>query len=69
MTDFDNYIHSLADKEKRERAQMWQAAIGLQAVDGLKVSEYLLHVAQQHIDGDITIEQARQLIDSYYDGR
>lgn len=46
---------------------MWQAAIGLQAVDGLKVSEYLLHVAKRHIEGEISIEQARILIDSFYD--
>lgn len=69
MTDFVKYIQSLVDTEKREKAKIWQAAIGLQGVDGLKVSEYLLQVAKQHIEGEISIKQARYLIDSYYDSK
>lgn len=44
----------------------WQTAIGLQAVDGLKPSEYLKEKARQHIEGDITIDEVKQLVDSYY---
>ena len=69
MIDFDKYVQSLNGAEKLEKARMWQAAIGLQGVDGLKVSEYLIQVAIRHIEGDITIEQVRSLIDSYYDKR
>lgn len=43
-----------------------QTAIGLQAVDGLKPSEYLKEKARQHIEGDITIDEVKQLVDSYY---
>lgn len=66
MTDFDKYINS-GDPEKVERARIWQASIGLQAVDGLNVSAYLLQVAEQHIEGKITIKEAVNLIDSYYE--
>lgn len=65
MSDFDKYIRQ-GEPESREKAQAWQTAIGLQDVDGLKPSEYLLQTAGRHIEGDITIEDAKQLIDSYY---
>ena len=65
MTDFDEYIRQ-GEPQKKEKGYAWQTAIGLQAVDDLKPSEYLIQTARQHIEGDITIEEAKQLIDSYY---
>ena len=47
----------------------WSTAIGLQAVDGLKPSEYLIDTAIQNIEGKITIKEAQSLIDSYYEER
>jgi len=38
----------------------------LQAVDGLKVSEYLKQTARRHIEGEITIDEARELVKQYY---
>ena len=54
MSDFDKYIRQ-GEPESKEKAQAWQTAIGLQDVDGLKPSEYLLQTAGRHIEGDITI--------------
>ncbi len=51
---------------QRERGKAWKVAIGLQQVDGLQTSEYLLDTARKHIEGDISIEEAKVLIDSYY---
>ena len=65
MQDFEEYIRQ-GEPHKREKGYAWQTAIGLQAVDDLKPSEYLIRTARQHIEGDITIEEAKQLIDSYY---
>ena len=48
-------------------ADAWQTAIGLQDVDGLKVSDYLLATARQHIEGDISIDEAQQRIKAYYE--
>ena len=36
------------DNDVRERANNWGAAIGLQNVDGLSVSEFLIQLARQH---------------------
>ena len=63
--DFDEYIVA-SEPHKRERAEAWKAAIGLQAVDGLKVSEYLKQTARRHIEGEITIDEARELVKQYY---
>ena len=68
MNDFEEYIRQ-GEPQKREKGYAWQTAIGLQAVDDLKPSEYLIQTARQHIEGDITIEEAKQLIDNYYQSK
>ncbi len=50
----------------RERANIWAIAIGLQRVDGLNVSEFLIEVACQEIEGKITMDEAQALIDEHY---
>ena len=45
------------DKAVRERANNWGTAIGLQNVDGLSVSEFLIQLARQQIEGEITMEE------------
>lgn len=61
----DEYIRQ-GEPQEQERGRAWRTAIGLQDVDGLKTSPYLLETARRHIEGDITIGEAKQLIDSYY---
>ena len=59
--NFDEYIRQ-GEPVQREKAGYWQTAIGLQAVDGLKVSGYLQETARRHIEGNITIDEARNLV-------
>ena len=66
--DFDEYIRQ-GEPDKKEKAAIWQTAIGLQAVDGLKTSDYLKETAIKHIEGDIDIDQARELIKTYYQSK
>lgn len=68
MTEFDKYIRQ-GEPDQKEKAAAWQVAIGLQDVDGLKPSEYLIQTAQQHIEGDISIDEVKQLIDTYYQSK
>ena len=63
--DFDEYIRQ-GEPDQKEKAGYWQTAIGLQAVDGLKVSDYLQDTARKHIEGNITIDEARELVNQYY---
>ena len=68
MSEFDEYIRQ-GEPGRIEKATAWKAAIGLQDVDGLKPSAYLVDTAKRHIQGDITIDQVKGLIDSYYKSR
>ncbi len=61
----DEYIRQ-GEPQQRERSEAWKVAIGLQQVDRLQTSEYLLDTAKRHIEGNISIYEAKQLIDFYY---
>jgi hypothetical protein len=47
MTDFEEYIKQ-GEPDKKEKGIIWQTAIGLQQVDGLKPSAYLIETARQN---------------------
>lgn len=59
--DFDEYIVA-SEPHKRERAEAWKVAIGLLAVDGLRTSAYLQETARRNIEGEISIDEARALV-------
>ena len=63
--NFDEYIRQ-GEPQKKARADAWRVAIGLQAVDGLKTSSYLQETARRNIEGDITIDEAKELVNQYY---
>ncbi len=65
MDDFDEYLRQ-GEPNKAEKAKVWKTAIGLQQVDGLKPSEYLITTAKENIEGDITIGEVKKRIDTYY---
>jgi fido (protein-threonine AMPylation protein) len=65
MQNFDEYIRQ-GEPSQKEKAQIWQTAIGLQDVDGLKVSDYLIETAKENIEGKITIDEVQYRIDNYY---
>ena len=59
--DFESYIRG-SEPNKIEKASAWKTAIGLQAVDGLRTSDYLKDTAIKHIEGDISIDEVKKLI-------
>ena len=63
---FKEYIRE-SEPNKREKGYAWQTAIGLQAVDGLKTSKYLIDTAIRNIKGDISIDEVNSLLNSYYE--
>lgn len=64
--DFGKYYEA-PEPGRRERAYGWATAIGLQDVDGLKPSQYLINTAKRHIEGEISQEEAKHLVDEYYE--
>ncbi len=63
---FDEYIKN-GTPEQKKRADAWRVAIGLQAVDGLRVSDYLLDLARRNIEGEITQKEVDELLGKYYE--
>ena len=63
---FKEYIKD-SEPSKRDKGYAWHTAIGLQAVDGLRTSEYLVRTAVRNIEGEITFEEANELLKSYYE--
>ena len=64
--DFGKYYEA-PEPGRRERAYAWATAIGLQDVDGLKPSQYLIDTARRNIEGEISADEARRLVDEYYE--
>lgn len=63
---FEEYMKE-SEPGKRDKGYAWHTAIGLQAVDGLKTSNYLAQTAVRNIEGEITFEQANALLQSHYE--
>ena len=68
LSEFRGYFKA-KEPGRRERAEAWATAIGLQKVDGLSVSRYLVETAKEHIEGRITQAQARRRIHDYYEAK
>ena len=68
MTAIEEYLRS-TEPDRREKAYAWKTAIGLQQVDGLTPSDYLVKTACRNIEGEITLEESRKLIEGYYKSR
>ena len=68
IPDFDEYIRQ-GEPAMQEKASAWKTAIGLQAVDGLQTSDYLKDTAVKHIEGDISIDEVKELINGYYQSK
>ncbi|MDP4271496.1 MAG: Fic family protein [Bacteroidota bacterium] len=65
MDNFEEYLRQ-GEPNKVEKAKVWKTAIGLQQVDGLKPSDYLIATAKQNIEGDISIDEVKKRIDTHY---
>ena len=68
FASFDEYLRQ-GEPSQKESAENWKTAIGLQAVDGLQPSAYLIDVAKRNIEGKISLDETRKLIDSYYQSK
>lgn len=66
--DFESYIRE-SEPDKKGKSIAWSIATGLQQVDGLTPSPYLYETAKRNIEGEISIEEAKKLIDSYYESK
>lgn len=68
LYELEEYIKQ-GEPDKVQKSRVWKTAIGLQAVDNLKTSDYLIDTAKDHIEGKITIDEVQKRIGSYYKQR
>lgn len=68
IQDLDEYIRQ-GEPEKVEKTYLWRAAIGLQQVDGLKPSDFLVEKAKENIEGAISIEEVQRQLKTYYQSK
>jgi len=68
MKEFDEY-KLLGEPGKKEKGEIWGVAVGLQLVDGLTPSDYLIETAKRNIEGEITIYEVKERLNSYYEAR
>lgn len=66
--ELNEYIRQ-REPDKIDKSNAWKTAIGLQDVDGLEPSNYLIETAKEHIEGKISINEAEQRIHTYYEDR
>ena len=72
MTEYYGILNQYlreGDKDRAEQARDWRVAIGLQAVDGLKPSDYLLETARRNVEGEIGMEEVGRLLHQYYESK
>ena len=56
----DSEYKKQSEPSMAEKSYVWKTAIGLQAVDGLKPSKYLIATANKNIKGQISIDEAEK---------
>lgn len=65
--DMSAFARHFPESAIKGKGYAWHTAIGLQAVDGLKTSKYLIDTAIKNIEGDISIDEAQELLNTYYE--
>lgn len=63
--ELSQYIKE-GDLSEIEKTKTWGTAIGLQDVDGLEPSKYLMDNVKEHIEGKINIDEVEKRITNYY---
>ena len=63
--ELSQYIKQ-GEPSRVEKTKTWETAIGLQDVDGLRPSKYLIETAKEHIEGNIDLEEVHHRINKYY---
>ena len=66
MEDGENYIIENETTDKNKKQEYWNTGIGLNKVDDLQPSKYLLELSQRNINGELKYYEVEDLLKSYY---
>ena len=66
MSNEENYIIENETTDKTKKQEYWETGIGLNKVDNLEPSEYLIELAQKNINGELKYNEVEDLLKTYY---
>jgi len=66
MSDEENYMIENEINDTVKKQEYWNTGIGLNKVDNLKPSKYLLDLSQKNINGELKYYEVENLLKTYY---
>lgn len=73
MSEYKNPISTYqikrASEDAQRRKEYWNTGIGLNQVDGLEPSSYLVDLAKKNIEGQIDTKEIKKLLTEHYDSK
>ena len=66
MKYYTSYEKNTHQTPKEKKQEYWKTAIGLQQVDQLKPSNYLLELSQKNIEENLSNQEIEKLLYSHY---
>ena len=67
MSNDENYIIEEETTDTVKKQEYWDTGIGLNKVDNLKPSKYLLDLSKKNINGELKYYEVEDLIKTYYE--
>lgn len=67
MYDEKNYIIENETTDVTKKQEYWNTGIGLNKVDNLEPSEYLLELSQKNINGELKYNEVENLLKTHYE--
>lgn len=66
MSDEENYVIKNETTDREKKKQYWETGIGLNKVDNLEPSKYLIELSKKNIDGELKYNEVEGLLKTYY---
>lgn len=67
MKNCENYIIENEIQDSNKKQEYWETGIGLNLVDGLEPSEYLIELSQKNISGELKYSEVEGLVKEYHE--
>lgn len=67
MNEDENYIIEIETTDAEKKQEYWSAGIGLNKVDNLEPSKYLLDLSEKNISGELKYYEVESLLKTYYE--
>lgn len=69
MENKDNYIIENEITDSKKKQEYWATGIGLNKVDNLEPSKYLIDLSKKNINGELKYHEVEEALKTYYKGQ